>query len=192
MPHPHHRLRTTRLTFAWPLKDMTLSLVTDALERAARCGHVDAETAELIRLTAPGRGRVARLALAVTDLLDVLARTREHERAATSSAVQSLREPVTSIRAQVQVLCQIPDLTPSARAALLSDMDDEVARLSAELDALAAVVRRWTRSDREGLRQEPQRGEAELITKASEVSSDRARGRVVLTPSLPSPTTPVP
>ena len=116
--------------------------LTDVVERAARREHVEADVAELIRTTALRRGRMARLATAVTDLLEVVARAREDERRRAYSAVQSMREPLTSVRAQVQVLCQIPDLAAPARAALLADLDGEVARLSAELDALAVTVGR--------------------------------------------------
>lgn len=134
---------------ALPFGRSRLDRLTDVVEQAARCGDLAPKAAEAVRATALGRGRPARLAFAVSDLLEALARAHDSERQRACSAAQSLREPVTSIRAQVQVLCQIPDLTPSARAALLADMDEEVTRLSAELDALAAVLRRQPRRDQE-------------------------------------------
>lgn len=127
---------------ACPFSHSPVERLTDVVERAARREHLDAAAAELIRTTALWRGQVARLAVAVTDLLEAVARTRENERQRTFSAVHSMREPLTSVRAQVQVLCQIPDLAAPARAALLADLDSEVARLSAELDALAVAVGR--------------------------------------------------
>ncbi|MFC1417749.1 hypothetical protein [Streptacidiphilus cavernicola] len=124
-----------------------LERLTHAVESAARTGIVDAQFAQAAREAASGRGRVARLAGAVTDLLQALARTQEREHHRTCSAIQSLREPLTAIKAHVQVLGQHPDLPTAARTALLTDLDAEVACLCEELDALAAAVRKPVRPD---------------------------------------------
>lgn len=115
--------------------------LTRAIELAARSGRIDARLADAGQEAARGRGRVARLAEAVTDLLQALASAQDRERRRVQAAVQVLREPLTAVRAHVQVLDQLPDLPPQARAALLADLGSEVARLSVELDALAAAVR---------------------------------------------------
>ncbi|MEY9842614.1 hypothetical protein [Streptacidiphilus sp. EB103A] len=114
--------------------------LTRAIELAARSGRIDARLTDVGRQAARGRGRVARLAAAVTDLLQALASTQDRERHRVNAAVQVLREPLTAVKAHVQVLNQVPDLPPQARAALLADLGSEVTRLSVELDALAATV----------------------------------------------------
>ena len=115
--------------------------LTRAIELAARSGRIDAQLADVGREAARGRGRVARLAEAVTDLLQALASTQDRERGSVNTALQALREPLTAVKAHVQVLGQLPDLPARARAALLEDLGCEVNRLSVELDALAALVR---------------------------------------------------
>jgi hypothetical protein len=126
---------------AWCFGGSQLERLTVEVESAARNGRIDARLAQVGRQAADGRGRAARLAGAVTDLLQALARTQERERRTARSAIQGLHEPLTAIRAHVQVLRQLPELPQSARASLLADLDGEVAQLSVDLDALAALVR---------------------------------------------------
>lgn len=113
--------------------------LTGALELAADCGRVDAETVEAGRAAARGTGAAAGQAAALTRLLESLVQAQQCRRQLLREQMHGLSTPLTLIRANLRVLRLTPDLEPAVQAALLAELDADVALVLRLLDDLAAA-----------------------------------------------------
>ena len=85
------------------------------------------------RLEVEGRDELARLAESFNDTLDALERSVQAQRHLIADASHELRTPISSLRANIQVLGEAERLGPEEQASLRAD-------IVAELDELTALV----------------------------------------------------
>jgi two-component system, OmpR family, sensor histidine kinase MprB len=85
------------------------------------------------RLEVQGRDELARLAESFNGTLDALERSLQAQRHLIADASHELRTPISSLRANIQVLAEADRLSPEEQASLRAD-------IVAELDELTALV----------------------------------------------------
>jgi two-component system, OmpR family, sensor histidine kinase MprB len=85
------------------------------------------------RLEVEGRDELARLAESFNGTLDALERSLQAQRHLIADASHELRTPISSLRANIQVLAEADRLAPEEQASLRAD-------IVAELDELTALV----------------------------------------------------
>jgi two-component system, OmpR family, sensor histidine kinase MprB len=85
------------------------------------------------RLEVHGRDELARLAESFNGTLDALERSLQAQRHLIADASHELRTPISSLRANIQVLAEADRLSPEEQASLRAD-------IVAELDELTALV----------------------------------------------------
>ena len=85
------------------------------------------------RLEVQGRDELARLAESFNGTLDALERSLQAQRHLIADASHELRTPISSLRANIQVLAEADRLAPEEQASLRAD-------IVAELDELTALV----------------------------------------------------
>jgi two-component system sensor histidine kinase MprB len=111
-----------------------LEELTRAAEHVAASGDLTA-TIPTVR-----RDETGRLAGAFTTMLHALARSREQQQQLVQDAGHELRTPLTSLRTNVEVLGRHRDLPDAQRAALLADVQSELAELSTMVDELVELT----------------------------------------------------
>ncbi len=85
------------------------------------------------RLEVEGRDELARLAESFNGTLDALERSLQAQRHLIADASHELRTPISSLRANIQILAEAERLSPEEQASLRAD-------IVAELDELTALV----------------------------------------------------
>jgi len=115
--------------------------VAAPLRRLTRAAEDVGATGELdVEVQAHGDDEVGRLAGAFREMLDALSRSRVAQQRLVDDAGHELRTPLTSLRTNLSVLRRHDDLSAETRAAILSDLDEEVTELSTLVDELVAVA----------------------------------------------------
>ena len=111
-----------------------LTRLTDAAEEVASTGRLDVE------LPDGGADETGRLARAFAVMLAALGRSRDQQQQLVQDAGHELRTPLTSLRTNVETLQRYPDLEPSARRAILQDLDSETRELAELVDELVELA----------------------------------------------------
>jgi two-component system sensor histidine kinase MprB len=96
-----------------------------------------------VRIDAPGRDELGRLAFSFNTMLDALQRSEASQRQLVTDASHELRTPLTSIRTNVEVMRRLDELPPEERRAVI---DAVVGQLD-ELTGLVADVVDLARGD---------------------------------------------
>ncbi|MBV9212821.1 MAG: HAMP domain-containing histidine kinase [Actinobacteria bacterium] len=93
------------------------------------------------RLDVEGRDELARLAQSFNATLDALERSVEAQRNLVADASHELRTPIATLRANLQLLENIDQLSPEDRAGLRRDMLDELDDLTALVGDVVELAR---------------------------------------------------
>lgn len=115
--------------------------VAPILRLADAASHV-AETQDLaVHVAEDGAEEVARVARSFNSMMETLSEARAQQSRLVADAGHELRTPLTSLRTNVEVLASGAQLGEADRAALVADVDEQIAELSAlvaDLTDLAA------------------------------------------------------
>jgi len=93
------------------------------------------------RIQAPGTDEVGRLAARFNAMLDRLASSVAAQRQLIADASHELRTPITSLRTNIEVLLEAPDMDPAARGQLLDDVVEQTDELGALVSDLIELAR---------------------------------------------------
>jgi two-component system sensor histidine kinase MprB len=110
--------------------------LTGLAEQVSASGRLDVE------VPTGGRDEVGRLAASFDAMLGRLASARDDQERLIQDAAHELRTPLTSLRTNASVLRRFGELTPSARAHLLADVDGESRELTHLVDELVELATR--------------------------------------------------
>jgi two-component system sensor histidine kinase MprB len=111
-----------------------LTRLTQVTEQVSAGGRLDVE------VPAGGRDEVGRLAASFDHMLGRLASAREDQERLVQDAAHELRTPLTSLRTNASVLRRFAELTATARARLLDDVDGETRELTHLVDELVELA----------------------------------------------------
>jgi two-component system sensor histidine kinase MprB len=98
--------------------------LTAAAEHVAATQELDA------KIDDDGDDELARLAKTFNSMLQALAASRSQQAQLISDAGHELRTPLTSLRTNIEVLMRVPDLPTADRAALIADIEAQLAELT--------------------------------------------------------------
>ena len=115
-----------------------------------------------------GRDEVGRLATSFDRMLTRLADARDDQERLIQDAAHELRTPLTSLRTNASVLRRFAELTPTARARLLGDVDGETRELTHLIDELVELATR---------RHEAEEARPVELATIAERAADRVRRR---------------
>ncbi len=127
------------------LADRIIAPITGLTEAAE---HIS-ETEDLSRrIEAGGGDEVGRLAARFNSMLDTLEGSRaeladsvDSQRQLVADASHELRTPVASLRTDIEVLSENPDLAPGERARMLAHADERIAELGALITDVIELAR---------------------------------------------------
>ncbi len=154
-------------------------------EVAATAEHIG-ETDDLsMRLRVHADDEVGQLATRFNAMLDRLQRSRHAldesvraQRQLVADASHELRTPVTSLRTNIEILLQTPDLDPAERAEMLTDVVEQ----SEELSALVNDLIELARGDQPGA--EPDDVRLDLVVAACVERARRNAPEIIFTETL--------
>ncbi|HVM39358.1 MAG TPA: HAMP domain-containing sensor histidine kinase [Acidimicrobiia bacterium] len=92
------------------------------------------------RIDVESDDEIGRLARAFNEMLEALEQSRVQQEQLVADAGHELRTPLTSIRTNVEMLDRAADLPPAEREALVRDLQEEVAELSALIGELVDLA----------------------------------------------------
>ncbi|MFD8496092.1 ATP-binding protein [Amycolatopsis sp. NPDC059657] len=113
-----------------------LTRLTGLAEQVSASGRLD------IEVPTGGRDEVGRLAMSFDAMLGRLARARDDQERLVQDAAHELRTPLTSLRTNASVLRRFDELSATARASLLDDVDGETRELTHLVDELVELATR--------------------------------------------------
>jgi two-component system, OmpR family, sensor histidine kinase MprB len=120
---------------------MIAGRITRRLAHLTTNAEAVAETGQLrLPIDSSGSDEVGRLARAFTLMLSALQRSRDEQQALAQNAEHELRTPLTSMRTNIDLLRRHPDLPPTTKDAVLSDLDGELQELTSLVNELVELA----------------------------------------------------